>query len=139
MVRKYGKILAGIVAVVICTTAGLTSVFAADKAEKISIHEIMEKVPGKKGLAYKTNAAAKAEKWDDAAKMAKDLKKYGDALPLTKPAKGSKESWDKLAKEFAVQMNQMATGVEKKDAKMVEAGFTAFGKSCKACHDAHQE
>jgi|GEM_PF-1028065 len=143
MVRKSGKLLAGFVIALFALTLCMSSTISAQakKAEKkLTVHDIMEKVPGKKGLCATTVAAAKGEKWDDAAKLAKELKMYGDALPKAdKPEKGTKESWDKLAKEFAVNMNTVATGVEKKDNKMVAEGATAFGKSCKACHDAHKE
>jgi cytochrome c556 len=119
-------------------TACVSALTAAD--EKITIQEIMENVPGKKGLVSKTVTAAKSQKWDEAAKYAKDLKKYSDALPkIAKPEKGTKESWDKLSKAFAADLAAIAAGVEKKDFAKVEAGQASFGKSCKPCHDAHKD
>jgi hypothetical protein len=110
MVRK---IVAGLVAVAAALV--VMNATAAD-TKKLTVHDIMEKVPGKKGCCAVTAGAAAAEKWDDAAKTAKELKMYGDAMVKTdKPDKGSKESWTKLTKIFSDDINAIVAGVEKKD------------------------
>jgi cytochrome c556 len=135
MGRKFG-----IVALCL-TAAAFAGVAVADdkkKDEAIEIHEIMEKVPGKKGLCNKCVEAVKAEKWDEAAKIGADLKKYGEALGKNPPPKGSKDSWAKLSKAFADQMGAIEAGAKAKDKEAVTKAAGEFQKSCKACHDAHQ-
>jgi len=142
MLRQLSKIAAGFLCGVFAITLGVSALLADEKkpGKKLSVHDIMEKVPGKKGLCATTVAKAKAEDWDAASKLAKELKVYGDALPeAEKPEKGTKESWTKLSKEFAVNMSTIAAGVEKKDIKTVNEGVKAFGASCKECHDNHKE
>ncbi len=128
----------------LCLTAGLFTVsgvvFADDKKDaKIEIHEIMEKVPGKKGLCVTCATAAKAGKWEDAQKASAEMKKYGEALGKNDPPKGSKDSWAKHTKVFGETMTAIDDAAQKKDSAGVEKAAAAFGKSCKACHDAHQK
>jgi hypothetical protein len=138
MVRKFGLAL-----LALALGFGLVaSIHAADekkKEEAASVHDIMESVPGKKGLVAKLGEAAKNDKWDDAKKIGEQLKKFGGDLGKNTPEKGSKESWAKLSEKFNKQMTAMAKGAEDKDAKAVDAAATAFKGSCKACHDAHQK
>jgi cytochrome c556 len=143
MVRKFGLAL-----LALALGFGLVaSIHAADekkkddkkKEEAASVHDIMEAVPGKKGLVAKLGEAAKGEKWDDAKKIGEQLKKFGGDLGKNTPEKGSKESWAKLTEKFEKQMTAMAKGAEDKDAKAIGAAAKEFGGSCKACHDAHQK
>lgn len=127
----------------LCLTAGLFTVsglvMADDKkSDKIDVHEIMEKVPGKKGLCATCAAAAKAGKWEDAQKASAEMKKYGEAMGQNDPPKGSKDSWAKLTKKFAEQMTAIDDAAQKKDAAAVAKATGAFTQSCKACHDAHK-
>jgi cytochrome c556 len=110
-----------------------------EKEEFASTHDIMESVPGKKGLVAQLNNAAKDEKWDDAKKIGEKLKKFGGDLGKNAPDKGTKESWAKLSEKFDKQMTAMAKGAEDKDGKAIAAATKEFGGSCKACHDAHQK
>lgn len=127
----------------LCLTAGLFTVsglVVADdkKSDKVDIHEIMEKVPGKKGLCATCAAAAKAGKWEDAQKASAEMKKYGEALGQNDPPKGSKDSWAKHAKSFSETMSAIDAAAQKKDAAGVEKAAGAFGKSCMGCHNAHK-
>ena len=138
MVRKFGLAL-----LALALGYGLVaSIHAADerkKEEPASTNDIMESVPGKKGLVAKLGAAAKEEKWDDAKKIGEQLKKFGGDLGKNTPEIGSKESWAKLSEKFDKQMSAMAKGAEDKDGKAIAAAAKEFGGSCKACHDAHQK
>lgn len=136
MVRKFGI-------VTLCLTAAAFAVSgfapaADEKKAAATIEEVMEKVPGKKGLCAKCAEAAKAEKWDDAQKLAAELKKYGEDLGKNAPPRGSKDSWAKLCKQFADQMAAIEAGAKAKDKDAVAKAAGEFGKSCKTCHDAHQ-
>ncbi len=111
---------------------------AEDKAP--SIHDIMKGCFNKKVGAFpKIEPLAKEGKWDDAKKHATELKKLANFLPKTKPEKGSEESWQKLAKEFAVKADAVYDNVEKKDAAATGKAVKGVGGTCKACHDAHRE
>jgi cytochrome c556 len=110
----------------------------AEDKKPADIHTIMETVPGKKGLVAKVTAAAKGEKWDEAQKMAAELKQFGEDLGKNDPPKGGKDSWAKLTKKFAEQMSDIEAGAKAKDAAAVEKAAKAFGGSCKACHDSHK-
>ncbi len=143
MVRKFGLSL-----LALALGFGLVaSIQAADekkkddkkKEEVAAIHDIMETVPGKKGLVAQLGTAAKAEKWDDAKKIGEQLKKFGSDLGKNTPEKGSKESWAKLSEKFDKQMSAIAKGADEKDGKAIADAAKAFGGSCKACHDAHQK
>jgi len=134
---------------VACFAVGVLAVafsvgsFAADDKKKDdkknpTIKEIMKKVPGKDGMVAKTSAAAKAEKWEDAQKLAKQLAEYGEALGKNKPKKGDNDAWAKHSKGFAESMSAISEGAEKKDKDAVTEAAAKFGKSCKACHEAHK-
>jgi cytochrome c556 len=103
-----------------------------------TIKEIMKKVPGKSGLCAQCKTAGDAEKWEDAAKIATELKTLGEALGKNTPKKGDKGDWDKQAKTFSENMTAIAEATEKKDKKALEAAVKKFGGSCKNCHDAHK-
>lgn len=112
--------------------------FAADEKKTPSTKDIMKKVPGKEGLCAKTVAAAKADKWEDAQKLGKELKEYGEALGKNKAKKGDKDSWEKHTKGFSEIMTEIADATDKKDKDAVAAGAKKFGGSCMDCHKAHK-
>jgi len=113
---------------------------AEDKKDPTA-KEIMKHVNAKQdGLIAKTKALTKDGKWEDAAKVAKELKDDGEALGKAKPKKGEPDSWKKLTKAYAERTAAIATAVDKKDAKEVDAAVKDFtnGKNCMECHSAHK-
>lgn len=82
--------------------------------------------------------AVKAEKWDDAAKLAKEWGELGATLGRAKAAKGEPKSWEALSKKFAENTKAVADAAEKKDAKAVSAALGALGLSCGNCHKLHK-
>lgn len=132
MVRKYGTLLAGLAVLALC----LTGTGAEDKTPPIK--DVMKAVAGKDGLCGKCNTAAKADKWEDAQKLAKELAECGAALAKNKCPKGNGDSWTKLSKQYAEQTAAVQKAATAKDAKAFAAAITAFTGSCKACHDAHK-
>ncbi len=113
---------------------------ADDKVADIST--IMKKNNSKKGYVKSVNEALKSKdvKWDDVAKMTKELNKFAADLPKNKPEKGDKASWDKLAGAYADEAKKLdeAAGKKDLDAAKKSASALADSKSCKACHDAHK-
>jgi cytochrome c556 len=140
MVRTFGRWTVGVAACAfgLLLTAG--AIIAEPRADVTSIEDIMKKGhAGKKSLLNQIKAGAKEEKWDDIAKPAKDLKKFGEELGMNKPEKGDDISWKKLTQEYATNTTAIADGVEKKDQKATTEALGKMGKSCKACHDSHKE
>lgn len=140
MVRQYGRLLVGVVACAfgVLFTAGAILAEPRPADDFASVHDIMKKGHGKKGLLNQVKEGVKGEKWDDLAKPAAELKKFGDDLGKNKPDKGEDASWGKLTGEYKTMMLAIASGVEKKDAKATNEALTKMNKSCKACHDGHK-
>lgn len=142
MVRTFGRWTVGVAACAfgLLFTAGAILAEPRPAEDFASVHDIMKKGHGgKKSLLNQIKAGAKEEKWDDIAKPAKDLKKFGEELGKNKPEKGDDDSWKKLTKEYAGNMTAIADGVEKKDQKATTEALGKMNKSCKACHDSHKE
>ncbi len=110
---------------------------AEDKVPDIST--IMQKsFKGKDSLKASITADVKAEKWEDAQKLAKEWSELGAALGKNKAPKGDPKSWDELSKKFADNTKAVSDAVEKKDGKAATAAIGAIGSSCGACHKAHK-
>lgn len=110
---------------------------ADEKAPTIA--EIMKKGHGSKGLVKRITADVKDGNWKEAQDDAKLLKSFGESLGKNKPPKGSAESWKKLSAQYQVETAAVALAADKKDADGVNGAISKLQKSCKACHDAHQE
>jgi len=141
MQRKMYRIVATVMAMGIMSTVAITA-SAEDKKAPTS-KEIMKALnDGKttKGLCTQTATLGKEMKWEEAAKVAKELKEMGDALSKAEPKKGDPESWKKLTKIYAERTTAISEAVDKKDPKALEAAVKAFkdGKTCMECHKAHK-
>lgn len=135
MVRKIGVaalLLAGF-------AFAITGVTADDKKEEktLTLKDCM-KFQGKNGLATKVNEAAKADKWDDAAKVSADLVKIGEAIGKNTPPKNAdkKDEWEKQTKAFAERTKAVDDAVKTKKADGVSKAVTALldQKTCGGCH-----
>lgn len=127
----------------LCAVGGIALVLAVGvsakpTADSWSIEDVMKKVTSKKGAVAKANAAVKDGKWEDAAKVSKDIKKGGEDLGKNEPHKGDKDSWKKLTKTFADNTKAMVDAIDKKDKDAFEKASKAIGGSCKTCHDSHK-
>lgn len=113
---------------------------SADRTDDLpDIGTIMKKAHGKTdGYLAKLKAEAAGGKWEDAAKDAKSLSLAADALAKNKPPKGDAKSWEALTKKYSTNAEAISKAVDAKDAKGVEAGIGAIGKSCGECHKAHK-
>jgi cytochrome c556 len=127
-----------LVAVVISAFAITAANVNATEDKAWDIETVMKKLMNKKGAIEKSKAAVKEGKWEDAAKLAKDIKKGGEDLGKNAVPKGEKESWEKLTKSFAENTKAMSDAVEKKDKEAFEKAAKAVGGSCKSCHDSHK-
>jgi cytochrome c556 len=144
MVRKLGRVAAGLVAGVGMAVLSAGVLTADDKGEKVpSIEEIMKKGhQGSKSLLKGIAAQAKEGKWEDALNGAKTLKMFGESLGKNKPDKGSPESWKKLTDKYKKNTEAVYKAVEKKDVKEVTDALGkvtgAKGANCMECHKAHK-
>lgn len=129
-------LMAGLVVALVSAASAVT---AQDKEKVPSVHDIMEQGhSGKKSLIKQITATVKESKWDDAAKPSEKFKFFGESIGKNKPEKGSAESWKKLTDEYKKTTADIAEAVKKKDKAGAEKALGVMGKSCKACHDAHQ-
>ncbi|WZO99776.1 cytochrome C [Isosphaeraceae bacterium EP7] len=129
------------------TLAGLAMMLAgsfsaeAYFAETPTIKEIMGKLcKGPKSLTPTIAKELKAENpdWTTLETQSKEFAVLAADLLKNTPAKGTDDSWKKLAGDYSTQ----ATSLEKATAKKnKEAALEAHGKlaaSCKACHSQHK-
>jgi hypothetical protein len=100
------------------------------------ISEVMKKSFGKDGFKTTITKAVKGEKWEDAAKSAKEWNELAAALGKNKAPRGEVKSWEKLCDGFVEATKGVLTGAEKKDAKAVTKAMNAI--NCKMCHDTHK-
>jgi len=135
MIRKFGALLTGFAVAALCV-----AVDAADEKKPPTIKEVMKAVAAKEtGLCGQCAAAAKAEKWEDAQKLAKKMAECASALPKNKCPLGDAESWAKLTKQYAAQAEAVSKAAESKDTEKFNDALKTFTGSCKACHEAHRE
>ena len=132
--------------VVMCFAVASVGTFAcfrtvvAEEEDNPNIEKIMKAMHHKRnGLIAKTENAVKEEKWDEAAKFTKDIKKFGESLGKNKPEKGTKESWEKLTKGYKEVTTAIVDNVEIKDAKGAKEAFAKLSKACDVCHEAHRD
>jgi cytochrome c556 len=120
---------------------GVGLVLAAD--DKVpAVDEIMEKAHASKtGLRAKIGDEVKKPNpdWATVQKQAKEFVSLADALAKNEPPKGPKDSWQKLAKEYAEQVKELQKAVDKKDAKGVTAMNQKLNNNCMGCHDVHRD
>ena len=76
--------------------------------------------------------------WDTIQTQAKDY--VQSALDMAKydPPKGSKESWTKLAGEFASAASELDKAAQAKDKDAATAAHKTLERSCMACHREHR-
>lgn len=113
---------------------------ADDKKDDLpDISTIMKKAHAKSsGYLARIGASAKAGKWEDAQKYAKDLIHAADALGRNKPPIGTPESWAALTKKYATNAKALADATEKKDPEAAKAALGKLSMSCGECHGPHK-
>ena len=129
---------------IVMLVAGLvTGPAGAQSDEKVpSIKKVMSKLhKGKTAPVNAVKAALKSDSpdWAVVLKDAKEIAKFGAYLPKSDPPKGSKESWEKLAKAYAANGKALVTAAEKEELPVARGASTKLSGSCKACHSEHKE
>jgi hypothetical protein len=84
--------------------------------------------------------ALKAEKpaWETIQPQTKEYAKLASDMAKHEPAKGSKESWSKLAAEYAGFAHELDKAAQAKDKAAASTAQSDLGGSCNACHRQHR-
>lgn len=130
------------ISVLVGLLVAFTAVGAAAWDDKVpDIHTIMSKGNKKNGLRDKIVADVRKSSpdWATVQTHAKDFYALAEALPKNKAPKGEADSWNKLANEYVKVVGEMNEAAQKKNKDKVLAANQQLMKSCKACHDLHQD
>jgi cytochrome c556 len=133
----------GGVVLAVLLMAGLVSgpVGASSDEETPSIKKVMKKLhAGKTSPLSTVKAALKSDSpdWTKVQKEAKLFATFGAALPKNDPPRGGKESYEKLAKDYATAGKTLEESAEKEDLKASRDAFKKISTSCAACHKDHR-
>ena len=139
MVRKLGRVAAGLMAAVGMAVLSAGVLAGDDKEKTYAIEEIMKRHTGAKSLLKGVGVQVKEGKWEEAKDGAKLLKAFGESLGKNTPPKGEEKSWKKLTEQYKESTAAVFKAVEKKDAKSATDALGKIGKSCKGCHSNHKE
>lgn len=132
MIRAGAFTLMGVIGIVASYGVAMSA-----NAADAEISEVMKKSFDKKtGYQTTIKAAVKGEKWEDAAKSAKEWNELAAALGKNKPPKGDAKAWEKQCAGFADNTKAILEATEKKDSKAATKAIGAF--NCMACHKAHK-
>jgi cytochrome c556 len=95
---------------------------------------------GKPSPLSTVKAALKSDSpdWTKVQPAAKQFATLGAALPKSDPPKGDKESYEKLAKDYAAAGKSLEESAEKEDLTASRDAFKKISTSCSACHKAHK-
>ncbi|HVK17607.1 MAG TPA: hypothetical protein VM533_11720 [Fimbriiglobus sp.] len=138
MLRKLGRVAAGLAAVVGMAALSAGVLAGDDKEKTYPIEEIMKKGHGSKGLLKGIETHVKGSMWDEAKTDAKLLKAFGVSLGKNEPPMGEAKNWKKLAEAYKENTETVFKAVEKKDSKAAFEGLGKIRKSCSGCHKEHK-
>ena len=95
---------------------------------------------GPKSAMGTLKAATKSESpdWAKIQKATDTFLSNAEALPETKPPRGDKSSYEKLAKVFAKNAKALDDAADAKDLDGVKAAMGKIGGSCMGCHKDHK-
>lgn len=123
--------------------AGLVSgpAGASSDDETPSIKKVMKKLHSGKTSplnTIKTALKSNSPDWSKVQTESKLFATFGAALPKNDPPRGGKESYEKLAKEYASAAKTLEESAEKEDLKGSRDAFKKISTSCAACHKDHR-
>src|SRR5712691_11300819 len=87
-----------------------------------SVKEMMTKANKPTGIYWTLSKELKDDEqtWDEIQKETKELAKLAAALGKNEPAKGPKDSWAKLTKDYADNAKALDEAAQKKDLRAVQ-------------------
>jgi hypothetical protein len=110
-------------------------------ASSPEIRAIMVKLnKGPAALGSQIGTALKADKpaWETIQPQTKEYAQLATDMGKHEPAKGSKESWSKLATEFAGLATELDKAAQAKNKDAATAAQEDLASSCMACHRQHR-
>ncbi len=95
---------------------------------------------GPNALSTLIGSGLKADQpaWETIAPQAKEYAQLATDLGKHDPAKGSKESWSKLAADYAGLASELDKAAQAKDKAAATAAQADLASSCMACHRQHR-
>jgi cytochrome c556 len=120
---------------------GAHTLRAADDDKVPSIEDIMQKVNKRKsGLHSEVGDALKmgTVDWDKIKEKTKQYAALTDFMGKNDPPKGSKQSWEKLTKQYADDAKALDTAVGNKDKAAATKAWGKLDKECMGCHRPHR-
>jgi hypothetical protein len=78
--------------------------------------------------------------WDSLQAKTKEYAELAAELSKLEPARGSKESWEKLTADFATAATELDSAVKAKDLDKAKDAYKDLNPGkCKACHEEHRQ
>jgi cytochrome c556 len=123
--------------------AGLVAAPAGTSSddETPTIKKVMQTLhKGKTSPLVTVKAALKGDSpdWTSVQKEAKVFATYGAALPKNDPPRGDKESYEKLAKAYALASESLESSAKKEDLKGSRDALKKISSLCMPCHKDHR-
>lgn len=109
--------------------------------ETPTARQIMMKVhKGPRALFNTVKAQLKGNSpdWPKVEELTGYIEKLASSLPETKPARGSRANYERLAKAYASNFKTLHEAAEKQDLAGARQTTQKIGGSCAACHRAHR-
>ncbi len=98
----------------------------------------LNKGPNSLGTLLDTELKAEKPAWETIQPQAKEYAQLAGDLVKHDPARGSKESWAKLAAEYAESAVELDKAAQAKDKDAAREAHTELGNSCNSCHRQHR-
>ncbi|MHB1558820.1 MAG: cytochrome c [Isosphaeraceae bacterium] len=109
--------------------------------EAPTARQIMTKVhKGPRSLFNTVKAQLKGNSpnWPKVEETTGNIEKLASSLPETKPARGNRAAYEKLAKAYASNFKTLHEAAENQDLAKARQATEKIGGSCAACHRAHR-
>jgi hypothetical protein len=98
----------------------------------------LNKGPNGLGILLDTELKAENPAWETIQPRANEYAQLAHDLVKEEPARGSKESWAKLAAAYAESAKELDKAAQAKDLDAARDANTELGNSCMACHRQHR-
>ncbi len=98
----------------------------------------LNKGPSSLGILLDTELKAEKPAWETIQPQTKEYAQLAGDMVKHDPARGSKESWAKLATAYAESATELDKAAQAKDKDATRDAHTELSNSCMACHRQHR-
>ena len=98
----------------------------------------LNKGPSSLGILLDTELKAEKPAWETIQPQTKEYAQLAGDMVKHDPARGSKESWAKLAAAYAESATELDKAAQAKDKDAARDAHTELSNSCMACHRQHR-